>query len=683
MKPNGRSTLHFHGALTGLVREEELQGRAHLVAPVVLVKSMVLGEGPGAELLPGEEIVNSAERWLWEGRPVTIDHPMLNGQWASAGLLQAAEDSQIGTLRNVKADQQNMAVRLLGEAWIDVQLAQRLEKGVEVMNRLSQFKEASVPPGTRPIEVSTGYWAELEQKGGVMNGRQYHGIERNIVPDHLAVLPDGIGKCSLADGCGLPRLNSDAEPTLPVRLSLNGEDVRANVLSSARTPTFSKTSSGQWSKPALADFISAKGWDASGWGDLTDTQKRSVVATTLLGQVEDTFAASMVFPVVGADGTLYENALRAVLGGRGSQANIPAAALESARAKARSLLSSEFDVQLEGNASLGQRLLEKVAKVLHIELAPFQPRASQSDSDLRRALDALLEEQFGGQNVMIWVEDVFQQDGYVVFEREEGGGPSGLFRVDFSVDVNGSPVLSGQAVEVRKQTTYEPVGNAAGGADAEGDDDPNDEDGTMKDLSLNDTQRTAIVAALVACAACSYSEQTLNALTDSDLVAIAANREMEVEGVDLKALAAPEADTAGEAGTGGGEAGTAPASGEGAAAAAGEGGAPAPAANAEDEVIPLEKLPPEIRAMVAEKRQSRSELIAALVANEACGLEKAELEMMADSALEKLQAAFTRRDFSARGGPRSRANSGDGESYIDRHPRTPSVVTRKVVKQDA
>jgi hypothetical protein len=37
----------------------------------------------------------------------------------------------------------------------------------------------------------------------VFNGVKYEGIARNLRPDHLAILPDDKGACSLEDGCGV------------------------------------------------------------------------------------------------------------------------------------------------------------------------------------------------------------------------------------------------------------------------------------------------------------------------------------------------------------------------------------------------------------------------------------------------------------------------------------------------
>lgn len=216
MRPeNGTHRMHFHGALSGLVREDEFHGRDHLVAPVVMVREMVLDQGTHGELLPGEEIERSAELRLWEGRPVTIGHPE---EHFSAGELKASEEAEVGRLRNVEAVA-NGTVKLKGEAWIDIEQAERIPEGEQILNTLRDYTQSDVPDSARPLEVSTGYLAQFEREGGVLGNERYAGIQRAIIPDHLALLPNGVGKCSREDGCGMPRLNAAGEPrgdgTLP------------------------------------------------------------------------------------------------------------------------------------------------------------------------------------------------------------------------------------------------------------------------------------------------------------------------------------------------------------------------------------------------------------------------------------------------------------------------------------
>lgn len=110
------------------------------------------------------------------------------------------------------------------------------------------------------------------------------------------------------------------------------------IRSTARTPDYSGTTSGDWSGPDLEDF----GYDSV--EDMSQSDKSEVASTSLLGSADaETFSELVFFPVVEPQsGNLNENALRAVISGRGSQANIPQSAINSAQNKARNLLRDEF-----------------------------------------------------------------------------------------------------------------------------------------------------------------------------------------------------------------------------------------------------------------------------------------------------------------------------------------------------
>jgi hypothetical protein len=57
----------------------------------------------------------------------------------------------------------------------------------------------------QPIEVSTGLFTTnyAANPGSNYKGRPYSHIARNYVPDHLAILLDQVGACSIQDGCGI------------------------------------------------------------------------------------------------------------------------------------------------------------------------------------------------------------------------------------------------------------------------------------------------------------------------------------------------------------------------------------------------------------------------------------------------------------------------------------------------
>jgi len=125
-----------------------------------------------------------------------------------------------------------------------------------------------------------------------------------------------------------------------------------HLLRSARRPTFTGTESVPWSSPTFQTYTHALFSGANLPGsvaDLTQSQKNQIAAHTLLGDPQgSTFAELSFFPVVNPrTGKLNERALRAVISGRGAQANIPQASKDSAQRMSRSLLNAEFDAGLE------------------------------------------------------------------------------------------------------------------------------------------------------------------------------------------------------------------------------------------------------------------------------------------------------------------------------------------------
>lgn len=177
-------------SLASGVRREMFQGREHLVVPVVALVEGVLN----SELVLADEFAKSIHGW--NGRPVVYRHPYRRGVPISANATpEVADAHQIGHLFNARME----GSKFVAEMWIDLERAKAL--GEEVMERVIAMERGD------PVEVSTGYFAELEPVNGEYNGKPYSGIQRNILPDHLAVLAkDEIGACSWEDGCGAPRV---------------------------------------------------------------------------------------------------------------------------------------------------------------------------------------------------------------------------------------------------------------------------------------------------------------------------------------------------------------------------------------------------------------------------------------------------------------------------------------------
>jgi Uncharacterized protein conserved in bacteria (DUF2213) len=187
-------TLQFSGnATTGQVKEITHAGRRYLVSPVVALREGILND----TYVSAAEFGKFAQSWA--GRPIPIAHPRADGLPTSANTPDIWANDVLGHLWNVAVD----GGALKGEIWIDLDKAQMMgERAVQIVNKLR---------ANQPLEVSTGYFCEMEATPGTFNGYAYGGIARNIRPDHLAILPDEIGACSWADGCGTPRVNSQED----------------------------------------------------------------------------------------------------------------------------------------------------------------------------------------------------------------------------------------------------------------------------------------------------------------------------------------------------------------------------------------------------------------------------------------------------------------------------------------
>jgi len=359
--------LTVNVALTAPPQHMTLNNLDYLTAPCVMLVAGVLNGGliGEAELVPQD----------WNACPVTIGHPTdaTTGNAISARAPQVLATSGVGHVYHVRLGQGTRGTApvasLVGELWLDVARMQAM--GGEAQQALTMLE------AQEQLEVSTGFFSYAVAGQGSYLGTPYSEQHFDLRPDHLALLPNAIGACNWADGCGSPRLHTACDcggtcaacqETLPMvdpsptRLQalwtmlarfFHEDPLITNVLSSARRPSYSGTESTAWSAPSLADAIKALGGDstmqAANVADLPASMKRKVAALSLLGDpAADNARDLLFFPVVNPrTGKLNEGALRAVISGRGSQANIPEAAKTSAQNMARRLLNSAFDAGLE------------------------------------------------------------------------------------------------------------------------------------------------------------------------------------------------------------------------------------------------------------------------------------------------------------------------------------------------
>ena len=167
--------------LGGRVRHEMLEGRQCLVVPTAMIVEGVLNGSNGPLLYPADELAFGPG--IWDHRPLVLGHP--DGTACDPVVLNSRK---IGVILNTRWK----SPKLHTEAWIDVERCSRLDR--RILDRLQNGEK---------VEVSTGLHVNIERRMGEFRGRRYDGIARNYRPDHLAVLPDTVGACSIADGAGM------------------------------------------------------------------------------------------------------------------------------------------------------------------------------------------------------------------------------------------------------------------------------------------------------------------------------------------------------------------------------------------------------------------------------------------------------------------------------------------------
>jgi hypothetical protein len=173
------------------IREERHQGRTFIVVPVVMMVEGVHNGSAGPIFHSIEELGKIPGSW--NGIPITIDHPQIEDTYVSANIPILIDTRTVGRVYNTYVEDD----KLKAEAWIDVEQITQISPETLVQIREGQILEVSVGVFTDDEEVENENW----------NGESYNAIARNHRPDHLALLPGGVGACSVDDGCGIRNNN--------------------------------------------------------------------------------------------------------------------------------------------------------------------------------------------------------------------------------------------------------------------------------------------------------------------------------------------------------------------------------------------------------------------------------------------------------------------------------------------
>lgn len=189
--PSVNENKNLKHLMSSLIHKDQIDGEDYYVVPTVLmVEGVHTGLDGEATYYPNEQLAKFPE--AWNGRPVVVTHPDLNGHPVTASSPEMIERQTVGTLFNCTYKDN----KLKGESWIKIDKCQMLSP--EIMDMLQK---------NLPIEVSTGVYIEKDMEKGVWNSESYDTTAFNYRPDHLALLPGETGACSWQDGAGMPRLN--------------------------------------------------------------------------------------------------------------------------------------------------------------------------------------------------------------------------------------------------------------------------------------------------------------------------------------------------------------------------------------------------------------------------------------------------------------------------------------------
>jgi hypothetical protein len=206
--------------LAGYLRWEELEGRRHLVGPMVIGGEGVLNGSQGAFFYPASEWESSIDQW--NGKPIIVNHAELAGKESSAADPKVFNRQKVGVVFNAKWDGKART-----EAWIDEEKANQIDPRI-IRGMLAN----------QMIEVSTGLKVNPELTSGEFQGTPYTAEAVNYRPDHVAILLDDVGAYSIMDGGGLLQLNKESGTTAEdiglnlkriVNNALSHEDLRKRV----------------------------------------------------------------------------------------------------------------------------------------------------------------------------------------------------------------------------------------------------------------------------------------------------------------------------------------------------------------------------------------------------------------------------------------------------------------------
>ena len=209
---------------TGKTRYDEMSGKKYLVAPMVMLTEGVHEGSEGPLLYPKEELSKTPQ--VWNHKPVLVYHPQgADGSGISACDPVILSNRQVGLIMNSRVgnvtvtinDEKRKITALKAEAWLDEERMNKIDE------RIAQAVEKN-----ETMELSTGLFTDNEAvEDGEWNGEKYDAVARNFRPDHLALLPDLKGACSIEDGAGFLRLNAKLDKIIITNNAMSHGNIRS------------------------------------------------------------------------------------------------------------------------------------------------------------------------------------------------------------------------------------------------------------------------------------------------------------------------------------------------------------------------------------------------------------------------------------------------------------------------
>jgi len=168
------------------VTRRKLHGKEYMIIPVTMMVEGVHRGNHGAVFHSISELGKIPQ--VWNGIPIVVNHPEKDGLAVSANSPEVLEEFEVGKVFNTTVED----MKLKAFAWIeDLRLQEISPEAYEQINE------------GKPVEVSVGVFTDNDEQEGEWNGETYVAVAKNHRPDHLAILPNAKGACSLEDGCGL------------------------------------------------------------------------------------------------------------------------------------------------------------------------------------------------------------------------------------------------------------------------------------------------------------------------------------------------------------------------------------------------------------------------------------------------------------------------------------------------